>query len=304
MANFAMRVLAILALFVVSVQAQDPPAEAAAPADVKVEDTPAEAKAEGEVKAEGEAKAEGDDAPAEGEAKEGEEAKGQQFVDSARELQEKLGQLKALLDAKGEGADPGLKEKLAGLEDQLKGLGLDGLTGGGGPNPELTEFLGACVAMSMRRAGMQRPATLSALRKLVDNRLPPAEAAKNELWRMVGVCVGDFREDEFADFKAGRMKILPKSYVDESKKPEAEKKVMEIDAQVWEELRKISKGLLEEMQGPVGPPPAFNASYLAMIPVGLMMAFMGKLFYDMQKRNAEKDEKDAEKKAKKDKKGQ
>jgi len=125
------------------------------------------------------APAEGGEAAASEDSAEGDEEKGAAFVDSARELQEKLAQLKALLDAKGEGADPGLKEKLAGLESQLSSLGLDSLTGGGaGSNPELTEFLGACVAMSMRRAGMQRPATLGALRKLVENKLPPAEAAK------------------------------------------------------------------------------------------------------------------------------
>jgi hypothetical protein len=234
------------------------------------------------------------------EASEGGEAadedKGQQFVDSAKELQEKLAQLKALLDAKEGGADPGLKEKLAGLENQLKGLGLDGLTGGG-ESQEVTEFLGACVAMSMRRLGMQRPATLGALKKLVDNKLPPEEAAKNELWRMVGVCVQDFKEDEFADFKAGKVKVLPKAYVDASKKPEAEKMIMDMDAQHWESLRTISKGLLTELTGGSGESPPFNAAYLAMIPLVLMVAFMAKLFLDMKKRNEE----EAKKKSKKSK---
>jgi len=297
MAIMGSRAFAILALVAacfdmfampLGVQAEDPPAEAAAEAADAAPAATGEGEGEGAGEGEGEGESEGE--------------KGQQFVDSARELQEKLGQLKALLDAKGEGADPGLKDKLAGLENQLKDLGLDTLTGGSGAaSPELTEFLGACVAMSMRRAGMQRPATLGALRKLVDGKLPPAEAAKNELWRMVGVCVGDFREDEFADFKAGRMKILPKAYVDESKKPEAEKKVLEIDAQVWEELRKISAGLLKELAGPEGPPPPINFAYLAFIPVGLAVAFMTKLFFDMQARN---EEKAGKKKDKKDKKGQ
>jgi len=61
---------------------------------------------------------------------------------------------------------------------------------------------------------MQRPATLGALRKLVDDKMPPEEAAKNELWRMVGVCITEFKEDEFADFKAGKTRVLPKTYVD------------------------------------------------------------------------------------------
>merc|ERR1719440_329775 len=109
--------------------------------------------------------------------------------------------------------------------------------GGGAPgsNKDLTEFLSGCVAMSMRRAGVQRQSTLGSLRRLADNKLPPEEAAKQELWKMVGVCVADFTEEEFADFKSGKLKMLPKAYVDASKKPEAEKKVMEIDAQVWKE---------------------------------------------------------------------
>jgi hypothetical protein len=225
-----------------------------------------------------------------------EDEKGQQFVDSARELQEKLAQLKALLDAKGDDTDPALKEKLSGLENQLKGLGLDGLDGGSGPNPELTEFLSACVAMSMRRAGMQRPSTLSALRRLADGKLPPAEAAKNEFWRMVGVCVGDFREDEFAEFKQGKIKILPKSHVEASKTPEAEKKVLEIDAQNWEQLKSISAGLLKELSGGGNQEkPPFAMGWLALIPVVLAVAFLGKLFMDMQSREKEAANKKASK---------
>jgi hypothetical protein len=234
----------------------------------------------------------------EGENAEGDEAKGQAFVDSAKELQDKLGQLKALLDAKGEGADPALKERLSGLEDQLKTLGLDGLTGGGASesNPALTEFLSGCVALAMRRVGIQRPATLGALRKLAEKKLPPAEAAKVELWRMVAVCVADFTEDEYADYKAGKMKMLPKALVDASKKPEAEQKVLEIEAGHWEELRKISAGLLKELVGDKGDnkPPVFYG-LLAMIPLGLMIAFIAKLYRDMQKNQEGK-------KAKKDKK--
>lgn len=230
------------------------------------------------------------------------EQKGQQFVDSAKELQEKLAQLKALLDAKGDSADPGLKEKLSGLEAQLGSLGLDGLTGGGGSSPELTKFLGACVAMSMRRAGMQRPATLSALRRLAEGKMPPEEAAKNEFWRMVGVCVGEMKEDEFADFNAGKVKILPKAYVDLSKKPEGEQKVLEIDAQVWDELKKVSAGLLQELTGGgAAEKPPFAIGYLAMIPVIGAVAFLGKLFLDMQKREDEKQKKASKREGKKSK---
>lgn len=276
----------------------------ATPFCVQAEDAAAEAEsapASGEVAVEDSepAQADGEAAPAEGEGMTDGE-KGQQFVDSAKELQEKLGQLKALLDAKGMDADPALKERLAGLEDQLKGLGLDGLMGGGaapGSNKDLSDFLSGCIALSMRRVGVQRPSTLGALRRLAENKLTPAEAAKQELWRMVGVCVADFTEDEFKDYKTGKLKVLPKAYVDASKKPEAEKKVMEIDAQVWEELRLVATGLMKELghSGEDDKPP-INYGLLALIPFGLAIGFLIKLFLDMKKReNAQK-----EAKAKKD----
>jgi len=295
MASFASRSFAILALIAVCLEMSAIPlcvqadesadAPAADAADVQVAEGGEAAAAEG-----GEAKEEGSP----------DEQKGEEFVDSARELQEKLGQLRALLDAKGEGADPALKERLQGLESQLKTLGLDGLGGGGaGSSPELTEFLSACVAMSMRRVGMQRPATLGALRKLVQGKLPPAEAAKNELWRMVAVCITDFKEDELQSYKSGKVKILPKVYVDESKKPEAEKKVLEIDDQVWEELRKISDGLLLELQGDPAnaEKPPFSIAYLFFIPFLGAIGFLAYLFMNMQNskeaKNSKKDKKAA-----------
>jgi len=281
MAIFASRVFAILALLaVLPVRADDAEAPAG---DVAVsDDAPATEPA-----------AEGGEAAGEELTEEEKKAKGEEFVDSAKELQEKLGQLRALLDAKGEGADPGLKERLAGLETQLKTLGLDGLGGAGAASPELTEFLGACVAMSLRRAGMQRPATLGALKRLVQKKLPPAEAAKDELWRMVAVCITEFKEDEFASFKAGKVKILPKSYVDESKKPEAEKKVLEIEDQVWDQLRTISAGLLEELTGNQAQVQTEGTlGYILMIPFLGVCGLMAYGFMQMQnKGDGKKDKK-------------
>merc|ERR1711966_260637 len=115
---------------------------------------------------------------------------------------------------------------------------------------------------------------------------------------MIGVCVGDFKEDEFADFKAGKMKILPKAYVDAAKKPEAEKAVLEIDQQVWDELRKISAGLLNELSGGTGEKPPFNVAYLAFIPLAAMVAYMVYLFLDMQKTKEEKASRKEKKKSK------
>lgn len=87
--------------------------------------------------------------------------------------------------------------------------------------------------------------------------------------------------------------------MDASKKPEAEQKVLEIDAQVWEELRRLSEGLLKELAGGSGENPPFNAAYLALIPFGLAVAFMAKKFLDMQKGKEDKGK--AKKGSKKDK---
>lgn len=282
MAIFASRVFAILALLaVLPVRADD---------DVAVSD---DAPATEPAAAEGGGEAAGEEKELTEEEK---KAKGEEFVDSAKELQEKLGQLRALLDAKSEGADPALKERLAGLENQLKTLGLDGLGGGGAASPELTEFLGACVAMSLRRAGMQRPATLGALKRLVQKKLPPAEAAKDELWRMVAVCITEFKEDEFQSFKAGKVKILPKSYVDESKKPEAEKKVLEIEDQVWDQLRTISAGLLEELTGNQAQVQTEGTlGYILMLPFLGVCGLMGYGFYKMNNKDETKKEKKSKK---------
>jgi len=232
------------------------------------------------------AQAEGGDAAAT------DEAKGQQFMDSAKELQEKLAQLKALLDAKGDNADPGLKEKLSGLESQLSSLGLDGLSGGsaGAANdPELTRLLVACSDMAMRRVGIQRPSTLGSLRRLVDNKLPPADAAKDELWRMVAVCVNELTEADFSAFKAGKLRLLPKTHVEASQKPEAEKQVLELQPHVWDELRQVAQVRLDELVGGDGKQLPMGAAYLAFIPIGGMVLFMLKLYKDSQRAQEEKD---------------
>lgn len=275
--------MALLAAVPLYVQAEDAPAAEAAAEEPNPEVAVADAPAEG------------------GEGGEAGEAKGQEFVDSARELQEKLGQLRALLDAKGEGADPALKERLAGLETQLTGLGLDGLTGGAGSSPEMTEFLSACVAMSLRRAGMQRPATLGALRRLVQKKLSPAEAAQQELWKMVAVCVAECKEDEFASFKSGKLKILPKVYVDAAKEPDAEKKVLEIEEPVWDDLRRISEGLLAELVGnqEEGSKLPGGAGMFAMIPFAVIIGLMVYGFLKLQKDKDDVAAKKAEKKGKK-----
>merc|ERR1719327_2057576 len=96
-----------------------------------------------------------------------------------------------------------------------------------------------CVAMSMRRVGVKRPSTLGILKRLADGKMTKEEASKVDLIKMVGTCVNEFTEQELKDFKAGKLQVLPKAYVEASKKPEAEKNVLEIEDGIWKELQKI-----------------------------------------------------------------
>jgi len=220
------------------------------------------------------------------------EAKAQEYMNSANDLQDKLAQLKSLLDAKGEGADPELKARLAGLEQQLGSLGLGSLTGGptaGVSSPELTEFLSACVAMTVRRAGLQRPSTLNALASAADGKMTPAAAQQNDIWRQVATCISQFTEDEFEQFKAGQLSALPKSYVELAKKEDGEKALDDLDEGVWKELSTIAAGLVKELGAGKEKPPVFYG-LIACIPAGLAVVFLTKKFLDMQSSHKEREQ--------------
>jgi len=235
-----------------------------------------------------------------GDATEGEGEDGANLEDSAQELSDKLAQLKALLDAKGEGADPELKARLDSLQGQLGALGLGDMINGGGmqPSQELTEFLTGCVAMSLRRAGAQKPATISALKRLAGDKLSREEAAKLDLWKMVGACINDLTQQELEQFKEGKLVQLPKAYVEMSKKPEAEEAVIKIEDAMWSELKTISTALLAQMVGNTEdskPPVMFGA--LFAIPLLGAFGFLAKKFMDMQSETGTKKEKKKSKKS-------
>merc|ERR1740121_2421064 len=221
------------------------------------------------------------------------ETTGQNFVDSAKELQDKLGQLKALLAKKGDDVDPQLKERLAGLEKQLEGLDLDGVAGGGGgANPELQEFLGGCIMMSMRKVGMRRPQTLSALSSLASGKLTQEEGAGLELVRMASVCVSELTDQELADYRGGSLQVLPPALVAKAAEPSAKDVVLGIEAAVWEQLAVVAAALQSQI---VGDPPSKSlpqgTGLIAGIPLLAIFAFLGKKFYDMKQREATKKDK-------------
>lgn len=248
--------------------------EGAAPAEAA--EAAAEAGAEG-----------GDDEPAEG---------GQNFVDSAKELQDKLAQLKGLLAAKGGDVDPQLKERLEGLEKQLEGLDLGGGLGGGSggeASAELLEFLGGCVMMSLRKAGMRKPQSLAALGALASGKLTQEEGSDLDLVRMVSVCISELTDKELAEFKAGQLQVLPQALAAKAADAGAKDVVLGIEAEVWKQLGPVSKALQSQILGDAsgGRSLPSGVGLIAGVPLFLAFVFLGKKFLEMQARDGEKKDK-------------
>lgn len=255
---------------------------------------PACAQEEGGAPAEAaEAAAEGGDEAAEG---------GKNFVDSAKELQDKLAQLKGLLAAKGGDVDPALKERLEGLEKQLEGLDLEGVAGGGGgASPELQEFLGGCIMMSLRKAGMRKPQSLSALGALASGKLTQEEGADIDLVKMVSVCISELTDKELAEFKAGQLTVLPQALATKATEPEAKDIVIGIEAEVWKQLVPVAAALQSQIVGDAGGGRSLpsGVGFIFGVPFFLFLVFLGKKFLEMQKDQGEK--KDKKKNKSKDK---
>lgn len=228
----------------------------------------------------------------------GGEAQGEEGVkleDSATELAQKLEQLKALLDAKGDSADPDLKARLAGLSGQLASLGLgdmaENLGGGGLPqSKELTEFLTVCVGLSMKQmtgAGGRGQANL-ALKLLAKDKLKPEQAKTMDMWKLTATCINELTEEELQQFKKKKLSKLPKAHVENAKKPEAEKQVLELDEQIWGELKVIATAMVGDEEEPAPPIiPGILAGVLFLGAVG----FLGKKFMDMQSDKGDKKDK-------------
>jgi hypothetical protein len=219
---------------------------------------------------------------------------GVKMEDSASELSQKLEQLQALLDAKGDNADPDLKKRLAGLADQLDKLGLGGALDTGGSIPaskELTEFLTVCVGLSMKHltSASKRSSGVTALKLLVQGRLKPEEAQHMDLWKLTASCINHMTEAELEQFKKSKLAKLPKTYVDQAKTPEAEKQVMELDAQMWGELKTIAIAMVGDDEDPT-----MNTAIVPGILAGILflgaVGFLAKKFMDMQN-SGDKDKK-------------
>merc|ERR1712113_229576 len=114
------------------------------------------------------------------------EEKASSYADSAKEVQDKLGLLTSLLEKRGDKADPALKEQLKALQEQLEGLGIgQGVT----QNTEQTKLLDACLVLSVRRAGGQRPSVFTALKRFGDTSRSKKDAADSDLAKMTVACI-------------------------------------------------------------------------------------------------------------------
>jgi len=228
-------------------------------------------------------------------AKLSDEEKGAQFVDSAMELQDKLGQLRALLDSKGDAADPALKERLASLETQLSSLGLGNLGApkNAAPTRELLQFIMGCVTMSMRRVGVKRPSTIGALRRLANEQLTRQDASLMEIYRMSATCITEFTDDELEQYKAGKLTVLPKAFVEKAKTEDGKQNVLKLDDSIWTSMQTVAASIIKEIGEDAPSTPVTNVvGLLGAIPLLALLSFLGKKFYDMQQeKNGKKDKK-------------
>jgi len=219
------------------------------------------------------------------------------FAESAKELQDKLAQLTALLDAKGDDVDPQFQERLVGLKEQISKLNLGGLQGNDGGG--IGELVGGCAALAMRRAGMSKPSTMSQMRRIASGKLSQSQAAELELMRMITVCIYEMSTEELQLFKAGKLSILPSGMALKAAEQEAKQQVVDMEADMFSEVQTVAKGLIEQMGGEQkdsGLPMTYGV--LAAVPLLCIFAFLGKKFMDMQKREEGRKDKSKKKKDK------
>lgn len=236
----------------------------------------------------------------------------EKFKQTFQSMQAQLDSWKAAIAAAGADADPALVERAEALEKDLKEVGveymktvgtedLDGSGQFAAQNDQDTygPFYG-CLSLSVKSLGQNRASTQKALRMLIDmgGVFSASALAKEELWRRVSICVGSLTTEEYSDFKAGKLQTLPAAYVDGASTPEAEKKVLELSAPVWTVIQTIAKQMYQA-QGEQAAAPPFAAGMLALIPVGLGIAFLLNIFRDMKKKEdakkAKKEKKDSKK---------
>lgn len=247
---------------------------------VLAEEAAAEAAAEAAPAADESAKA-----PAEGEAA-AEEESPKDFAASMQELQDKMGQLKGLLEKRGD-VDPALRERLEGLTKQLNGLGIGGGDGGAAARKAEQSVLTACLTLSLASAGPKKSSTFKAMGRLASGRVTKEEAADMELMKLVAVCVTGLSDKEYKKYTAGNLFTLPKHLTDKAAGKTARDEVLALESEienVWKQIGDIAKPLYDTMREATGKG-ALPMWYglVAAVPLIGAVGFLGKKFFDLQK---------------------
>lgn len=225
--------------------------------------------------------------------------------DKSKELLAKLGQLRQLIQAKGDKVSPDELASLKKLEKMLSetfGTGA-GLGESAGSSKEVTEYFTACVALALGRvSGSKRVDALASLKRLSEDKFTPAQASESEFFRMTISCLNRLTDDEYDLFKAGSLKQLPIAHVDASKKPEMTDEVVNADPSFWGELKIVAQGLgaLGEPEAPGSSIPTWVLPILGLPVFGGMVFVIKRLMDQLDEKESRKEEKAAKKAKKKD----
>merc|ERR1719174_810650 len=176
---------------------------------------------------------------------------------STAEMQQKLSQLKALLElqsAKGAELTPEQKEMLSELGD-LEQLS-DSVAGNANSDkeaevsPELTDILDCCISVSMNHLGPRHQGTtMGALKRLVGGDLPPSGAVKlNKFWRLVAVCINEVSTDQVAHYKSGELMNIPAEWAVQAKSETSKELVAGLDLQMWTGLKALASSIVESSE--------------------------------------------------------
>jgi len=219
------------------------------------------------------------------------------YADMSQGLLEKLGQLKTLLAQKGDKISPDELQKIKDLEKMLGDLGLSSKPAANpAADKEVTEFFGACIAMSMRRAGPQRASTQTGLSMMAQGKVTPEMAATTDLWKNSVACITRLTDAQYEQFKAGALKILPKEHETYAQSAEIKDEIMNLPAEYWTHMQVVSKGLVGAAPEPSTMPKYYGI--IAMVVIVVLVGLATKRLIDMTNTRQDKSSKKEKKKNK------
>lgn len=236
--------------------------------------------------------------------------------DGTAHLRAKFQQLQALMEARGEGIDPELVERAKELQGQLNDLeqraGQLSSSGEAARTPAevkarlLTSRSAACAAMaSATSGGLKVPIVASALKALVEDRLPVREAARLGFFQQVAVCINHASDEQLAEFRVGRSPQLPEALLERAgREEEAVLEVLEVYSESWIELKEVASIMLQgggrKSKGLFSP--EYPWIILVVIPTVHLLRYLIRRYWKRRpegQHNPELDDQNAEKKGSK-----